>query len=80
MTQTDIILIAAVVALLAAGLVILAKLVVDDIATERKVNKLHESIMSGDIDHLYHMLNRLENEGVIQPYDYTKTARHIATH
>lgn len=80
MTQSAIIMISAYIALLATSLVILAKLVVDDIAKDKTIDRLHEDIMCGDTEHLYHMLNRLENEGVIQPYDYRKAARHELVH
>lgn len=77
MTQSTIVMVSALIALLATSLVILAKLVVDNIAAERKMDQLHETIMSGNVEHLYHMLNRLENDGTIKAYE---PARHELVH
>ena len=34
--------------------------------SEQQEKKMHEAIMNGDVQTLYHMLNRLENDGTIK--------------
>jgi len=65
MTTMEIIMVSATVALLASSFVILAWIIGQDLKTEKKVDRLHNAIMSGDTETLYRMLNRLENDGTI---------------